>query len=92
MDYKIKSTYEVTQTHEFSVDWNGFNFLIIYGCHKNGWFISSPNWNFCTEAGEPEDEYYNAMKLAQAYKLQNNSPSVLAQAIKEHWEGLHEKT
>ena len=24
MDYKIKSTYEVTQTHEFSVDWNGF--------------------------------------------------------------------
>ena len=31
MDYKIKSTYEVTQTHEFSVDWNGFNFLIIYG-------------------------------------------------------------
>ena len=22
MDYKINSTYEVTQTHEFSVDWN----------------------------------------------------------------------
>lgn len=36
MDYKINSTHEVTQTQEFSVDWNGFNFLIIYGHHKNG--------------------------------------------------------
>lgn len=35
-DYKIKSTYKVTQAHEFSVDWNGFNFLIIYGHHING--------------------------------------------------------
>lgn len=84
MDYKIRKTYEVTQIHEFSVDWNGFNFLIIYGHHINGWFIAIPNCNVCTEAGEPEDAEYNATKLAQT-RIHDIAPMYLAQAIKEHW-------
>ncbi len=87
MDYKIKSTYSVTQANEFSVDWNGFNFLIIYGHHINGWFIAIPNWNVCTEAGEPSDAAYNATKIAQTH-IHDTAPMYLAQAIKEHWEGL----
>lgn len=90
MAYKIKSTYEVTQTHEFSVDWNGFNFLIIYGHHINGWFISIPNWNKCTEAGEPSSVEYNAEKLARTY-MQEGAPMYLAQAIKEHWGSIKER-
>lgn len=85
MDYKVKNSFKVTKVQEFSMDWNGFNFLIIYGKHKNGWFIASPNWNFCTEAGEPEDEYYNAAKLAQTC-FHDKAPSAVAKAIKEHWE------
>lgn len=85
MDCKIKNTYKVTETHELSIDWDGWNFLVIYGKHKNGWFIAIPNWNVCTEAGEPTDEYYNTTKLAQAH-FHDTAPSVLAQAIKEHWE------
>lgn len=89
MDYKIRNTYEVTQTHEFSVDWNGFNFLIIYGRHVNGWFIAIPNWNKCTKAGEPSDVAYNAEKLARTY-MQEGAPMYLAQAISEHWESIKE--
>lgn len=88
--YKINSTSEVTQTREFSVDWNGFNFLIIYGHHKNGWFIAIPNWNKCTEAREPSDVAYNTTKLAQTH-IHDIAPMYLAQAIKEHWESEKER-
>lgn len=87
MNCKIQHTFEATQTHELSADWNGFNFLIIYGRHINGWFITFPNWNKCTEAGEPTDVAYNATKIAQTH-IHNEAPMYLARAIKEHWEGL----
>ena len=90
MEYKIQHTYEVTQTHEFSVDWNGFNFLIIYGRHINGWFIAIPNLNVCTELGEPSDVAYNATKIAQT-RIHNTAPMYLAQAIVEHWESIKER-
>lgn len=87
--YKINSTYEVTQNQEFSVDWNGFNFLIIYGHHINGWFIAFPDWNKCTEAGEPSDVAYNAAKLAQTH-IHDIAPVYLAQALAEHWKSLEQ--
>lgn len=90
MEYKIRNTYEVTKAREISVDWNGFNFLIIYGKHKNGWFIAIPNWNKCTEAGEPSSVDYNAEKLARTC-MQEGAPMYLAQAIAEHWESIKER-
>lgn len=69
---------------------NGFNFLIIYGHHINGWFIAIPNWNKCTEAGEPSGVAYNATKLAQTH-IHDIAPMYLAQAIKEHWESIKER-
>lgn len=84
MDYKIQRTYEVTKTQEFSVDWNGFNFLIIYGHHINGWFIAIPNWNVCVESAEPENDSQNTTVLARA-RFHDEAPAYLAKAIKEHW-------
>lgn len=80
--------YKVSNIYEISVDWNGWSFLVIYGKHKNGWFIASPNWNFCTEAGEPTDKHYNAAKMSQTNMLLDAAPMYLAQAIAEHWEKL----
>lgn len=85
MDYKI-ITHKVT-TQEFSVDWNGHMFLIIYGQHKNGWFIAIPNWNVCVESAEPENDSHNMVVLARAH-FHDEAPMYLARAIKEHWEGL----
>lgn len=90
MKYKIRNTYKATNVNEFSVDWNGFNFLIIYGHHINGWFIAIPNWNVCTEAGEPTDVVYNAAKLAQTH-VHYIAHMFLARAIKEHWESIKER-
>lgn len=87
MKAEIRNTYEVSNTHEISVDWNGFNFLIIYGKHINGWFIAIPNWEVCVEASDPTDAFYNSEKFAKALNMANASVE-LAKAIKEHWEGL----
>lgn len=86
--YKIKKTYEVSKTQEISVDWNGYNFLIIYGHHINGWFIAIPNWQVCTEAGHPSDDFYNTEKLSMVIDVEN-APSVIAKAVREHWESIN---
>lgn len=90
MSYKIRDTYKITKTHEFSLDYNNFNFLVIYGEHINGWFIAIPNWNICTEAGEPTDVGYNTTKIAQTH-IRNIAPKYLAWAIKEHWNDMNGK-
>lgn len=85
MDGKIRGTYEQKESYEFSLDWNGNNFLIVYGRHINGWFIAMPNWNTCTEAGHPHDTFYNAEKLFNCIRL-NDAPTVIANAIKKDFD------
>ncbi|MCM1536086.1 MAG: hypothetical protein NC126_09235 [Clostridium sp.] len=85
--YQIQKTYEVTQTQEVSIDYDGNNFLVIYGHHINGWFIAIPNWYVCVEASDPTDDFYNAEKLARAIEIPG-APHALAQAVREHWESL----
>lgn len=87
MKAEIQSDYGVFGAHEISVDWNGFNFLVIYGRHVNGWFIAIPNWNICIEAVEPTNGYYNMVKLADVFYDAEKGKEI-AMAIKEHWEGL----
>ncbi len=89
MKAEIRHTYEVSDIHEISVDWNGYNFLIIYGHHINGWFIAIPNWKVCVEASNPTDTLYNSEKLAEVLNKANAGVE-LAKAIKEHWEALKE--
>lgn len=86
MDYKINSTHKVA-AQEFSVDWNGYTFLIIYGQHKNGWFIAIPNWNVCVESAEPENDSHNTTVLARAH-FHDEAPAYLAKAIREHFESI----
>lgn len=87
MEAEIINSYDLHGAHEVSANWNGWNFLIIYGRHVNGWFIAIPNWKICIEACEPTDIYYNSEHLARELNKMG-AGLALAQAIKEHWEGL----
>lgn len=91
MDYKIKNTYKVTQTQEFSFDCDGFNYLVIYGHHINGGFIAVPNRGICTEASDPKAVSYNTEKLNRLFKDPELSRS-LAEAISLHWETVEKGT
>ena len=87
-EYKIKEKHSVDLVREISVDWNGWNFLIIYGKHINGWFIAIPNWEICVEAGKPTNVDYNTEKLYG--KTEDYSKSIaISKAICEHWEGTN---
>lgn len=88
-DYQITCTYTFTlqDTNEFSVDWNGYSFLIIYGHHVNGWFIAIPNWQASTEAAFPTDVFYNTERLRKILPdLGPDCAAALASAVKDHWQ------
>ncbi len=87
MKYKIRNTYEVSHTQEFSVDYNGLNYLVIYGKHINGGFIAIPNWGVSSESGNPTDIFYNTEKLSTKFD-DYEIPKVIAEAIKEHYETI----
>lgn len=84
MNSTIQTTYKVSNTHEISVDYQGANYLIIYGKHINGWFIACPNWQFCTEAASPDDVFYNTEKLSRVIEDEQTACAI-AEAIKEHF-------
>lgn len=87
---KIQQTFDMVSAHEFSVDWNGWNFFIIYGKYNGGWFIAIPNWKICVEATEPTNIYYNIDKLSQAFNDHDKGKNV-AEAIREHWESINKE-
>lgn len=87
---EIVGEYAVGDTHEISVDWNGFNYLIIYGYHINGWFVAIPNWNVCTEIADPDDILYNTERLSKILNNANAGRS-LAKSISKHWEYISKK-
>lgn len=90
--YKIKKDYGTHNIHEISVDWNGFNFLIIYGKHKNNeWFIALPEWNICIRATEPTDIYYNIGRLSEKFN-DHEKGKLVAEAIREHWESINRES
>lgn len=88
MKAEVKRTYIATAKEELSIDWNGHNFLVIIGKHINGWYIAIPNWNVCTEAGNPIDGFYNREKLASALN-DANAGVAIADAITEYWKNKH---
>lgn len=52
---------------EHSISVNGSEYLVIFGRHINGGFISIPNWNICCEASDIlPTAGYNAERLVQA--------------------------
>lgn len=89
MTANIRRIYKTEAKYELSIDYNGFNYLIIIGEHINGWFIAIPNWNVCTEAGNPIDSYYNCEKLSIALN-DGTVGTVLADCIAEWWRNKHE--
>ncbi len=87
--YKNFCEYKVSGTHEISIDHNGCNYLVIYGRHVNGGFIAVPNWGISSEAGSPENIFYNTEKLSGKFD-DPKAAKAIAEAVCEHWETVKE--
>ena len=59
MKYQIGANYPVEALLEISVDFNGSNYLLIYGSHVNGCFCCIPNWGIGCEMADPYDPFFN---------------------------------
>lgn len=81
IDYKIQATYSCEALKEISIDTNGYNFLIIFGKHINGYYIAIPNHNICVEAACGDDTFYNEEKLIQG-GVDEKSAEVIAKVIR----------
>lgn len=62
----LKSKYVCEACAELSIDCNGWNFLVIFGKHINGYYIAIPNHNICVEAACAADTFYNEGRLLAA--------------------------
>lgn len=78
---------ETIAPKSYSLDWNGWNFFIVYGRNKDGWFVAIPNREICLEIAPPEDVTYNAEKIEHALNTEG-SGIILAKSIKKNWEEL----
>lgn len=80
-----KNVYDV---HEFSLDFDGYNYLVIYGSHVNGGFIAIPNWETCVEASDVnqwDEVSYNAEKLSAKKSIRKAAARAIAKTIREHY-------
>lgn len=75
--------------YEFPLDYDGFSYLVIFGKHINGWFISMPRNNVSCEAADPLNVDYNRSNLVEKGKLDGDFALFIAEMIKELW--FHEK-
>lgn len=64
-EYIIQEAFHTENVREISVDWNGNNYLVIYGRHINGGFFSIPNWGIGGELSShwAEDILGNAARI-----------------------------
>lgn len=58
--------YEGKVLFEASIDVAGYNYLVIYGKHINGYFCAIPNWKIACEMSTPDDTLYNFEHLHMA--------------------------
>lgn len=70
--------YEAHVIFETSFDLNGWNFLLIYGKHANGYFCCFPGWGAGSEMAEPCDTYYNTekLKLCPVKEIRDNAKGI----------------
>lgn len=80
--YKVKKEYEVSDTREIALEWNGNSYLIIYGKHVNGGFFCIPNQNCGGELAGFSDTFWNSESISSALG-DDMAGSVIAEAIAE---------
>ena len=80
----VKYASAISEIHDLSIDWNGWNFLTVFGKDPDGWFLAIPNWETCVEIAPPDNIKYNSEKIGKALG-KPEAGSVIAEEIKEYF-------
>lgn len=80
MKARIVGRFEAT-AKEISIDYNGFNYLIIFGEHDNGGYFAIINHGVCGELASYNDTFWNSESIGNAVGNYDVGKT-LAEAIK----------
>lgn len=58
--------FEATASNELSIDYDGSNYLIIYGTHENGGWFAIINHGVSGNLASFDDVYYNGDQIGMA--------------------------
>jgi hypothetical protein len=81
-EYKIIARHIASVVCEFTVETDGFSYLVIYGNHVNGGFCAIPNHGIACEMTDPSDIFYNYQSLKHHGISEHDAKSIAA-AIRE---------
>lgn len=89
-EYKIIAYHKADVVCEFTVETDGFSYLVIYGTHINGCFCAIPNHGIACEMSVPEDTFYNHQSL-ERHGISDHDAKAIAAAIMEAvtWTATH---
>ena len=68
---------------EADIEANGWNFHVIVGKHKSGYYICIPNWNIGSELAGLADTFWNNERLSGCTKLGKRNSNIVATALAE---------
>lgn len=74
---------EVRQAHEVAIDFNGSNYLMIFGRYTNGGYFVITNHGVCGElSGSSDDVFYNEESISRTLNSES-AGKALALVIKD---------
>lgn len=83
-EYDITAQYCTNDVKEISIDWNGNNYLVIYGKHINGGFFSIPNWGVSGElSSHLASDVFGNTDYINRYLKNKRAAQQIAMAIAE---------
>lgn len=81
-EYKVIAHHKANVVCEFTVETDGFSYLVIYGNHVNGSFCAIPNHGIACEMSAPSDTFYNYESLKHQ-GISEHDAKAIAAAIRE---------
>lgn len=81
-EYKIITYHKANVVCEFTVETDGFSYLVIYGKHVNGGFCAIPNHGIACEMSAANDTFYNYEALKHS-GINETDAKAIAAAILE---------
>ena len=86
----LVNEFEATANNELSIDYDGSNYLVIYGTHVNGGWFAIINHGVSGNLASFDDVYYNEEQIGMAlnnYDAGHKIAIVIA-AVEEHREEM----
>lgn len=79
MNFDLRYNEKIDGSISFTLEYNGYSYLMIYGKYINGWYLCIPSKNLSFDLASPRDNAWNMESLCKV--LDEEFATVILQAI-----------